>query len=335
MLRAGYLLRRILMLLAVVVTAATLNFVLPKLAPQNPIETKLLEMSAEGGALTDISDLVRSYQEKFGLDQPVLVQYGNYLAGLATFDLGYSIAFYPARVADLIAKALPWTLGLLVTATLIAFALGTLLGALIAWRRAPRAVKALSPAVMVLAALPYYLLGLVLIYVFAFVWHVFPLQGGYSLMALPSWSWSFALDVLYHSLLPGLSIVLASIGGWALTSRGLMIMVQGEDYMVYAEANGLSERRRFLGYGLRNALLPQVTALALHLGHVAAGAVLVERVFAYPGLGMLLFRAIEQSDYFVIYGVVYIMVLMVALSMLIIDLLYPLIDPRIRTGERA
>ncbi len=328
------LLRRLPMLLAVVVTAATLNFALPKLAPKNPVETKLLEMAEQGGSLTDISGLIRSYEERFGLDQPVIVQYFSYLKGLATFDLGYSLAFYPTRVADLILKALPWTIGLLLTSTLIAFVIGLLFGALIAWNRAPRLARVIAPGVMALAALPYYLLGLALTYVFAFIWQIFPLGGGYSLMALPSWSWAFALDVFYHSLLPALSIVLASIGTWALTTRGLMVTVQGEDYMVYAEANGLSERRRFLHYGLRNVMLPQVTALALHLGHIAAGAVLVERVFNYPGVGMLLFRAIEQSDYFVIYGVVYIVVLMIAIAMLIVDLIYPLLDPRIRAEAR-
>ena len=329
------ILRRIFMLVAVIVTAATLNFALPKLSPKNPIETKLLEMSAQGGALTDISGLVKNYEAKFGLDKPLLVQYGNYLVGLATFDLGYSIAFYPMRVSELIFTALPWTIGLLLVSTLLAFVIGTLFGALTAWEGAPRALKAMAPGVIVFAALPYYLLGLVLVYLFAFVWSVFPLQGGYSLMATPSWSMEFALDVLYHALLPGLSIVLTSIGGWALTTRGMMIMVQGEDYMVYAESNGLGARRRFFSYGLRNVMLPQVTALALHLGHIAAGAVLVERVFAYPGVGMVLFKAIEQSDYFVIYGVVYIMVVMVALAMLITELLYPLLDPRVRMGNNA
>jgi peptide/nickel transport system permease protein len=328
-------LRRVPMLLAVIVTAATINFVLPKLAARNPVETKLLEMAAQGGALTDIRGLIRSYNERFGLDQPLLVQYWNYLKGLATFDLGYSLAFYPTRVSALILNALPWTIGLLLTSTLIAFAVGVLFGALIAWQRAPRLVRMLAPGVMALAALPYYLVGLALIYVLAFTWRLLPLSGGYSLMALPSWSLSFALDVFTHSLLPALSIVLASIGTWALTTRGLMVMVQGEDYMVYAEANGLSERRRFLRYGLRNVMLPQVTALALQLGHIVAGAVLVERVFSYPGVGMVLFRAIEQSDYFVIYGVVYITVVMIAIAMLVVDLVYPLLDPRIRVEARS
>jgi peptide/nickel transport system permease protein len=329
----NWFLRRLLVLVAVVVTAATLNFVLPKLAPKNPLETKILEMSQQGGALTDISGLVRSYEEKFGLDKPIVAQYLSYLGGLATFDLGYSIAFYPTRVSDLIIRALPWTIGLMLTSTIISFVIGTLFGALIAWERSPRFVRFLAPGVMVLAALPYYLLGLVLVYVFAYVWRLFPLQGGYSLMALPGLNWTFAFDILYHSLLPGLSIVLASIGTWALKTRGMMVMVQGEDYMVYAEANGLSERRRFLRYGLRNAILPQVTALAMHLGHIAAGAILVERVFNYPGMGMLLFRAIEQSDFFVIYGIVYIIVLMIAIAMLIVDMIYPLLDPRIRMGD--
>lgn len=330
-----WLAQRVLMLLAVIVTAASLNFMLPRLASQNPIETKLLALTESGGSLSDISGLVASYQEKFGLDKPVLAQYFSYLESTARFDLGYSIAFYPARVADLIARALPWTIGLLATATIVAFVAGTLLGALVAWRGAPRFVGLLAPVVMVLAALPYYLVGLVLVYLFAFTWTIFPLQGGSSLMAAPGWTWAFVADVLGHALLPAGSIVLASVGTWALTMRGMMVTVQGEDYMVYADANGISPRRRFFGYGLRNALLPQVTSLALHLGQIAAGAVLVERVFGYPGLGMLLFQAIQQSDYFVIYGCVLIIVVMVACATLLIDLAYPLLDPRVRLGGRG
>ncbi len=335
MLWLGTLARRILVLVAVVVTAATLNFVLPKLAPKNPVASKLIEMSETGASVGDIESLLKVYEAKFGLDRPIVLQYFDYLGSLFTFDLGYSISFYPTRVADLILSALPWTIGLLFTATIIAFLLGTLLGALVAWEKAPKFLQVVTPGIMVLAALPYYLLGLVLIYLFAFVWHVFPLQGGYSILAFPGWNWGFVLDVLYHSLLPALSIVLASVGSWALAMRGMMVTVQGEDYMLYSEANGLRPRRRFLHYGVRNAILPQMTALALQLGHIAAGAVLVERVFLYPGVGMLLFRAIERSDYFVIYGVVFIIVVMVALSMLLVDLLYPLLDPRIRTGAAA
>ena len=180
----------------------------------------------------------------------------------------------------------------------------------------------LAPDVMLLSALPYYLLGLVLVYVFAFGWHLFPLQGGYELTDTPDRNWRFALDVLRHSVLPALSIVLASMGTWALQMRGMMITVQGEDYMNYAHANGLPGSRRFISYGLRNGMLPAVTGLALQLGHIAAGAVIVERVFGFPGLGTLPFEAIQGADYFVIYGVVFIIVVMIAAMMLLVDLAY-------------
>ncbi len=327
-----WLLGRAITLVAVIFTAASLNFLLPKMSSTNPVEAKLLLLQQSGGAMTDIHDLVQAYESKFGLDKPLLEQYGSYVADVARFDFGTSIAFYPARVIDLIGRALPWTIGLLLTSTLIAFAIGTLLGALVAWEHAPRFLLFLAPGVMVLAALPYYLLGLVLVYVFAFTLNLFPLSGGYELTTTPALTWSFVEEVLHHSLLPALSIVLASIGGWALAMRGMMVTVQGEDYMNYARANGLSPRRRFFSYGMRNALLPQVTGLALQIGHVAAGAVLVERIFGYPGIGSLLFEAIQQSDYFVIYGVVDIIVVMIACMMLLIDLIYPLLDPRIRLG---
>jgi peptide/nickel transport system permease protein len=326
--------QRVATLIGVILVAASLNFILPKLSPQNPIETKLLEMTANGGALVDVKPLVDAYNAKFGLDKPLVQQYLTYLGNMLRFDLGQSIAFYPARVIDLVGTALPWSIGLLFTATILGFGLGSVLGAVASWRGTPRAVQFLAPGVMVLAALPYYLLGLILIYLFAFVWPIFPLQGGYSLMAVPGWNWSFAFEILQHSILPALSIVLASVGTWALAMRGMMVTVQGEDYMVYAEANGLPARRRFFRYGMRNALLPQVTSLALHLGSIAAGSVLVERVFAYPGLGMLLFQAIQQSDYFVIYGVVFILVVMVAGAMLIVDVLTPILDPRVRLRGR-
>jgi peptide/nickel transport system permease protein len=315
----------------VIWAAATLNFLLPKLSPKNPIEDILAQRAEGGGQVTDIRALVTAYEAKFGLNLSLGEQYLNYVKSLVRLDLGSSITFYPTSVLDLILRALPWTIGLLLTSTLISFTLGTTMGAVVAWRGSPTWVRAVAPAFMVLAALPYYLLGLVLVYLFAFTIRWFPMQGGYSLMAFPGWDWEFVSDVLYHSILPAASIVLTSIGSWALVMRGMMVTIQGEDYMTYARANGLGPNRRFFSYGLRNALLPQLTMLALHLGHIAAGAVIVERIFAYPGLGMLLFQAIESSDYFVIYGVVLIIIVMVAVAMLLVDILSPLLDPRIKS----
>ena len=207
-----------------------------------------------------------------------------------------------------------------------------MLGALAAWPRSPPIFRAIMPAFMVLSAIPFYLVGLVLIYLLAFRFNVFPNGGGQELAAQPALTWDYIGDVLYHSILPAISIVLASIGFWGLGMRGMMVTVQGEDYMVFADAKGLKPARIFLGYGVRNAILPQVTALALSFGRIVSGSVLVEIVFAYPGIGTLLFQAIKLSDYFTIYGCVIILVLATGISMILVDLLYPLLDPRVRHG---
>ncbi|MBZ0289758.1 MAG: ABC transporter permease, partial [Anaerolineae bacterium] len=176
---------------------------------------------------------------------------------------------------------------------------------------------------------PYYLFGLVLVYVLGVIMRVFPVSGGYSTGVIPSFSAAFILDVLRHSILPALSIILIGIGGWALGMRGMMVTIEGEGYMLLAEANGLKPRTIFFNYGLRNAILPQVTGLALSLGFVVAGSVLVEVVFRYPGVGSILNQAIGTADYFVIYGVVFMIVITISLATLVIDLVYPLLDPRI------
>ena len=248
-------------------------------------------------------------------------------------DLGYSIANYPTRVADQIAYALPWTIGLLGTATLIAFTVGTVLGALAAWPRAPRLFRNVMPLFIVLSAIPFYLVGLVLVYFIGFRFGWLPSSGGHSLTAIPSLSWGYIWDVFRHSLLPAVSIVIASVGHWALGMRGTMIGVLGEDYMIFADAKGLRPGRTFFQYGVRNALLPQVTGLALSLGRIIAGSVLVEMVFAYPGIGTLLFESIKLSDFFTIYGCVLVLVAATGVSMVLVDLLYPLLDPRARASH--
>jgi peptide/nickel transport system permease protein len=234
----------------------------------------------------------------------------------------------------MILNALPWTLILVTVSTLIAFALGSLIGALLAWPRAPRFIHALAPPLLTLSAIPYYLLGLTLIYFLAFRWRAFPLGGGYDIGTTPSWSLRFVGQAVRHSLLPALSIVLASMGFWALSMRAMMVTVQGEDYVTLAEAKGLKPRRIFLRYAVRNAMLPQITALALTLGQVASGVVLVEVVFGYPGVGNLLFTSIRTFDYTVIYGLTYLVIVSIGVATLILDLLLPKLDPRISYQRR-
>ncbi len=322
--------RRLVMFVAVIWVASTLNFFVPRLTPRNPIEEKLLAQQEMGGSTVDIRALVRAYNAKFGLDRPLWEQYVAYLNDIVHFDLGFSIADYPTRVSAVLARALPWTLGLLVTTTLLAFVIGSVLGALTVWRDAPRLFRAIVPLFMIFSAVPYYLIGLTLIYVFANLLQWLPLGGGMGIRTLPSMSFAFAFEIFTHSILPACSILVASMGVWALSMRGMMVTVVGEDFMTFAEALGLKSRRRFLQYGLRNALLPQVTLLALSLGHVVSGSILVELVFGYPGIGQQLFRAIQTLDYFVIYGIVLVLIAAIGFAMLLVDLLYPLLDPRIR-----
>jgi peptide/nickel transport system permease protein len=273
--------------------------------------------------------MVKTYQEKFGLDQPLWLQYVRYVADYARFDFGYSLTSYPARVVDLIGRALPWTICLLMVSTMIAFSLGTLAGALLGWGRSPSWLGHLFMPFLTLSAIPYYLLGLILIYFLAFQNPVFPLSGGYSIGSEPAWSWAFFKDAVWHSFLPACSIVLAQLGFWALGMRGMMVMTEGEDYMTYAEAKGLPTRTIFFRYGMRTAMLPQTTSLALALGGIVSQAVLVEVVFGYPGIGTLLYNAIRGFDYFLIYGIVFLVIVTIGLTTLILDLIYPLLDPRI------
>ena len=315
-------------------TAATVNFVVPHLTERNPIAERLAQVASQGGgSLAGLQEMVQAYNERFGLDKPLWEQYLVYMNNLLHLDLGYSITNYPMRVAEQIGVALPWTIGLLGTSTIIAFILGTLLGALAAWPRAPSIFRAIMPAFMVLSAIPFYLVGLILIYILAFRFDLFPSGGGHTLGTQPTFTLSYMVDVFYHSLLPAISIVVASLGYWGLGMRGMMVTVQGDDYMVFADAKGLRPVRIFRSYGLRNAILPQVTALALSFGRLIAGSVLVEIVFSYPGIGSLLYQSITLSDYFTIYGCVLCLVLATGVSMILVDLLYPLLDPRVRVGH--
>ncbi|HWK79235.1 MAG TPA: ABC transporter permease [Thermomicrobiales bacterium] len=326
-----YVVQRIGLFFVVVWGAATLNFFLPRLAPGDPVRSRLFAMMTQGGfQQSGVEEMVKAYQAKFGLDQPLWKQYLNYLWDTVHFDFGYSLSFYPNRALDLIMRALPWTIGLLTVTTILSFAIGTILGALIAWPKSPKILEWFLAPMLTLAAIPYYLLALILVYVFAFSLKWFPLSGGYQAGTLPQWSWAFAWDVIKHSILPALSIILAAIGSWAIGIRAMMVTTSGEDYMTFAEARGLKDKTIFSRYALRNAMLPQVTALALSLGHVVSGALIVEVVFTYPGVGSLLYNAIQTADYFIIYGVVFMVILTIALATLIVDLMYPLLDPRIR-----
>ncbi len=326
-----YLIKRIGQFFIVAFVAASINFFFPRITGQDPIQQKLAQLQLQGVGTNseDIKGLIETYNRKFGLDQPLWRQYLTYLGDTARLDFGQSISNYPATVLSMLRQAIPWSVGLLTTATLISFVIGTLIGALIVWGKAPWILRVVFPAFFVFSAVPFYLMGIILLYIFAFQLNIFPLFGGYSAERIPEFSLSFWLDVAEHALLPAASIVLAQIGFWALGMRSMMVTIQGEDYMLQAEAKGLKGPRIFFRYAMRNAILPQITGLALTLGTIISGAILVEVVFGYPGVGTVLRNAIQGFDWFVLQGVVFMIIITVAFTMLIIDLIYPWLDPRI------
>jgi len=330
----GYLLKRFAMFLLTVWLGLTLMFIVPRLAPGDPVSAMVSRLTAQAGRVEHSDEIIKAWRARFGLDAPIAIQYLRYLWNSCRFDLGYSMAYFPMTVREMVVRAMPWTVGLLVLATVISFVIGNALGALLGWRPTPRAVKLVLPFAPCFTSIPPFMLGILLVYVFAFGLGLFPFAGAYARGVTPQWSWEFIGSVLHHGTLPALAIVLTTMGFWALGMRAMMVTNEGEDYMILAEAKGLRPSRIFWMYAVRNALLPQVTALALSIGSIAGGAVIIEYIFTYPGMGYLLYQGIVNNDYALIQGIVFILICGVSLAVLIIDLTYPLIDPRI-TYERG
>ena len=325
-----YVLKRVAFFLIIVWLAATLNFFIPRLSSQNPVRERLIEQAVLGGYVhAGMDEMVQEYERRFGLDQPLWIQYFRYVGDLLKGDFNYSISNFPRTVREMMADALPWTIGLLSVTTILSFILGTLLGAFMGWPRAPAYLNYILPPLLAIHALPFYLFGLVLMYFLAFKTGWFPIFGGYTAGQIPEFSLAFVWDVIMHAMLPALSIILVSIGGWALTMRAMVVTIQGEDFITFADAKGLKASTIFMRYAIRNTMLPQATAFALALGQIVAGGVIVEVIFGYPGIGSVLFAAIRQADWFLIQGMVFTVVVTIALATLILDLIYPKLDPRI------
>jgi peptide/nickel transport system permease protein len=325
----GYVLRRLGMFVLTIWLGATIIFIVPRLAPGDPISAMVSRMTAQAGHVENSGAIIEAWKARFGLNDPLYIQYLRFLGNATRFNLGYSITAFPATVSELVARSLPWTIGLLTLATLISFIAGNTIGALMAWRRTPTLVKNLLPLALTFTSIPFFMLAILLIYVFAFGLHWFPTSGAFARGVVPGLNWGFISSVLYHGTLPALAIVITSMGFWALGMRGMMITTDGEDYLILAQAKGLRPGRIFWRYAVRNAVLPQVTALALSIGTLIGGNILVEYLFAYPGTGYLLYQGILNADYTLIQGIVFFLIVATSTAVLIIDLLYPLLDPRI------
>jgi len=317
------------MFFLVVFVAASFNFFIPRLAPGNPIGAITSRMASASAGIENGQAMFEAYRKRFGLDDPLYIQYGKYMWNTVRFDLGQSLSAYPADVTEIIGPAIGWSMSLIGASVLIAFVGGVMIGGLLAWKDTPRFIKAILPITMIGGVLPYYLLSMLLLYAFAFTTRTFPMSGAYDSGIPAALTWPYVTSVARHAVLPALSIILTSVGGWALTMRSLMVNTIGEDYMLLADAKGLPKWRILWSYSVRNAIPPQVTHLAIALGYVVSGAILVEIVFSYPGLGYQLYQSIINSDYTVIQGITLVLAVSVGLCVLIIDLIYPLLDPRV------
>ena len=324
--------KRLLFLLLVMWSASTIVFFVPRLSDINPIRERFAELARTGGfSPADLEKIIESYTRQFGLDQPLLQQYWDYMGQIVRFDFGYSLNRYPATVMDLIMQAIPWTLTLLLVTTILSFVIGNLLGALSAWPRAPGWVRAIATPFILLTGVPPVIMGVLLLFFIGFRLKLLPLGGAYSIGIVPDWGdVGFWLDLMRHQILPALALILGSVGGWVLSMRGMGITIQGEDYVTFAEHKGITPGRIFRDYYLRNTLLPQATGLALALGTVVSSAIIVEGLFGLPGIGTALNNAIRSNDFPVIYGIVLFITAAVATIMVLMEFVYPLLDPRIR-----
>jgi peptide/nickel transport system permease protein len=326
----SYLTERLVIFVATIYISITVVFVVPRLVPGDPLGAIFINMAQMGGRMGS-PELIEEYRRIFGMDRSVWDQYISFLRELLRGNLGYSISTFPSQVSDLIRMSLPWTIGLLAITTTISWVLGSVIGAIVGWQgRRSRFFQGLVPIALVLYTTPYYILAIILVFVFAFHLRLFPLSGAHAVGTVPSLSFDFIREVIRYGTLPALSIILVSLGWWFLSMRSLITSLKGEDFILNAEAKGLKERRILWGYAFRNALLPQATGLAISLGNIVGGALVTEVIFAYPGIGWLIFNSIKNLDYPVIQGSVLLIIIAVASANFIIDLLYPLIDPRIR-----
>jgi peptide/nickel transport system permease protein len=322
-----YLLRRLEFFVITLWAALTINFILPRVMPGNPGQALLVRFHGRASP-----QAIKTIEVAFGVNsnQNVFQQYGEYLANTVRGDLGTSLTFFPLSVENVIQQALPWTLGLVGMATVIAFVLGTLVGILSAWRRGGILDGILPPVFIVVSAFPYFWIGLICILIFSFTLGWFPLGFAYQLDSSINLSWTFVGDVLWHGFLPAMTIVVTSIGGWILTMRNTMITTLAEDYVKMARAKGLSPTRIMLNYAGRNAILPNLTGFAMSLGFVISGAILVEIVFNYPGLGFMLLQAVDNEDFALMQGLFLLITVAVLVAVLAADFITAWLDPRTR-----
>ena len=324
-----FALKRFLLYLVAFAVSIILNFLLPRLMPGDPVGTMFARFR---GRLSP--EAMDALKQSLGYTEGSLTeQFSLYITHLFQGDLGLSIAYFPAPVSEVIFGGLWWTLWLAGLSVLLSFSVGTILGIVVAWRRGSTLDQVLPPLFSFLGAFPYFWLAMILLWIFGFTLDWFPLRHAYGDDIEPEWSFLFIGDMFRHATLPALSIVLATLGGWLLSMRNTMVSVLGEEYIKLAHAKGLSSRRIMMNYAARNAILPNLTGFGMAIGFVVSGSLLTEIVFSYPGQGYLLVQAVRSQDYPLMQGLFLTITLSVLLANWLIDLIYLVLDPRIRRSS--
>ena len=323
-----FVLRRTGFFLLTLWVALTLNFVLPRLMPGNPA---LAAIANHKGALSP--QALKALEAQFGLNehQNLLAQYFKYLGDVATGNFGESLTTQPGNsVGRIVMDAIPWTLGLVGITTILAFVLGTGIGIVGAWRQGGRLDSLMPPIFVIMTVIPYFWLGLIVILIFGVKLHWLPYFFTYNVTLTPGLNWAFISNVLEHAILPAFTLLILTIGTWILTMRNTMITTLAEDYVRMARAKGLPGRRIMLDYAARNAILPNLTGFAMSLGFVVGGAILIEEVFNYQGVGFLLLQAVNNDDYPLMQALFLLITAAVLLAILLSDIAIAILDPRTR-----
>ncbi|WP_070962325.1 ABC transporter permease [Vibrio sonorensis] len=327
----GYFLRRLSFYLVALLVAATLNFIIPRAMPGDPVTMMFANVTVQV-----TPERIAAMKQLLGfVDGPLYVQYFTYMKNILTWELGTSIQFFPLPVTKVLGSAFGWSLFLAGTAVILSFALGSILGIFAAWRRGSKYDAFVTPGMLIVQAVPQVVIAMIAMYTFAIGLKWFPSGYAYTPGTVPDWtSWEFIKDVSYHAVLPLFCASIVQIGGFLVNMRNNMINLLAEDYITMAKGKGLSENRVVFNYAARNALLPSVTALSMALGMAIGGQLIIEIIFNYPGLGQVLFNAITARDYQVLQGQLLIMTLFMLFFNLLADMLYVVLDPRLRKGGK-
>ncbi len=327
-----YYLNKILTYIVTIWGAFTIAFFLFRLVPTNPVESWVQSLQRQYSVnITNGSQMVAYYKEQFGLNGSLWDQYTHYLYNvIVKQNLGPSFINFPTPVQDLLFQRIPWTLGLMGVSVITAWVLGLLIGAAAGWFRDSPVSGWLTNSSILLSQIPPYLIAIFLVLILAYEVKAFPARGAYDAQYPVGFNWQFIKSVVWHSFLPALAIIIVSLASWILSTRSLIVTILGEDYLLYAEAKGLRPFDIMTRYALRNALLPQAMGLALTLGFMMSGQLLIEMLFIYPGVGELMMRAIQVFDFNTMQGIIILSIFSVMTASLIVELLLPVIDPRIR-----